>query len=183
MHLAVIVFSGVIAAINREMVLQRILQANGLKNVEQLEDNPELIISSADIIVEEIMRAKPFTGIEEALKIMVDRHYGIVISSCFVPEEAIKAWLRKYDLNKYVYLVYGLNDGTRNEHLESLARIEEPYDWLFIGNEPDDFVHIHEWGIRKVAVNATSNIYPKRIKVFYEPLSGELAEKITIGGG
>ena len=46
MHLAVIVFSGVIAAINRERVLQRILQANGLKNVEQLEDNPELIISS-----------------------------------------------------------------------------------------------------------------------------------------
>jgi len=175
MHLAVLAFSGVIAAINEKRILQKILQTNGLKNIEG--------ISFFDVFTEEILKAKPIAGIEKALELMVDRYYGNVISSCFVQEETINAWLRKNDLDKYIYLVYGVNNGSRFEHFENLARIEEGYDWLFVGNEPDDFVQIYEWGIRKVAVNVTnSSIYPKRISVFYEPLSADLAKEITIGG-
>jgi phosphoglycolate phosphatase-like HAD superfamily hydrolase len=188
---AILDFSKTIAAVDERSVFERIYQTTGLGiellkemlvNPALMKENQEHLDACKSIIADEIERAEPIPGVKEAMEAMILRGYSIVISSNGL-QEAIKKWLEKNDLDKYVYLVYGLEDGNKNRHLESLVRIEEPYDWLFIGNSPKDFLQIAGWCFRKVAVNANpEESYPKDVRVFYEPLSAKLVERIAIGG-
>ncbi len=185
-------FSGIIANVNEKRTLERISQATGLGmgllkeillNPALMKENRKHLAVCMSIIAEEIQLAEPISGIKEAMEVMMRRNYSIVISSNG-PWKAVKKWLEKNGLDKHVYLVYGLEDGSKDKHLEGLARIEEVYDWLFIGDSLKDFIQVKDWtGIRKVAVNANpEETYPKGVRVFCEPLSAQIAERITIGG-
>ncbi|MDD5696910.1 MAG: hypothetical protein PHO90_02985 [Candidatus Pacebacteria bacterium] len=189
---AVIDFSGTLAVVDEKRTFQRCAQATGLGAEALMEltirpdptkfDQATMAVCES-IIADEIRQAVPIDGIEKAIVALKQRHYTVVISSNGLGW-AIKQWLRDNRLNRYVSLVYGREDGSKDKHFEYLAKIEDIDDWLYIADSPKDFSPLVQWtSVKKVAVNAREGeTYPKDVRVFYEPLSAELVERIAIGG-
>jgi phosphoglycolate phosphatase-like HAD superfamily hydrolase len=190
---AILDFSGTLAVVDEKRTLQRCAQATGLGAEALMElmvrpdptkfDQATMAICES-IIADEIRQAVPIAGIEKAIVALKQRDYTVFISSNGLGW-AIKQWLRDNNkLNRYVCLVYGREDGSKDKHFEYMARIDDVDEWLYIADSPKDFSPLVQWtGVKKVAVNARKGeAYPKNVRVFYEPLSAELVERITIGG-
>jgi len=189
---AVIDFSGTLAVVDEKRTFQRCAQATGLgaEALMELTVRPDpkkfdqaTMATCESIIADEIRQAVPIAGITEAIVALKQRHYTVVISSNGLGW-AIKQWLRDNKLNRYVSLVYGREDGSKDKHFEHLARIDDVDEWLYVADSPKDFSPLVGWTrVNKVAVNARKGeAYPRDVRVFYEPLSAEIVERIAIGG-
>lgn len=189
---AVIDFSGTLAVVDEKRTFQRCAQATGLgaEALMELTIRPDptkfdqaTMAACDSIIADEIRQAVPIAGIKKAIVVLKQHHYTVVISSNGLGW-AIKQWLRDNGLNRYVSLVYGREDGSKDKHFEHLARTEDVDEWLYIADSPKDFSPLVQWtGVKKVAVNVRKGeSYPKEVVLFYEPLSAEIIQSIAIGG-
>jgi len=121
---------------------------------------------------------RAFPGTKEVLEELKSRKISVYISSQTKLKD-MERWLKENNLSEYVFLLYGKEDGNREEHIQKIFRIEDCDKAIFFGSIVDDFSFFEgEEEITMVALNADfKKVYPPEVNVFYEPLSIEVINK------
>ena len=124
-----------------------------------------------NIFNEEIIKAKPIPETIEALESLPSK-VQIIISS-YAPEEAIKRWLEKNNLE--AYLCFGHGDGKKTIHIKKALRTNGYSRAIFIANDPADFNIdgvMAGLKVKKIAVNVNPfHQFPKGTCVYEGPLT------------
>lgn len=125
--------------------------------------------------------AQAIPGSIEAIKGLSD-YFDVFISSKS-SEAYITSWLKKNNLENFVYIVYGFEDGTKNNHIEKILRIDDYEKIIYIADMPEDFIFKVEIPVIKIAVNVylSSDLFPKDVCIFKKPLSFDLIKQFIEG--
>lgn len=126
-------------------------------------------------------RDQAIPGAIETIK-NLSNNFDVFISSKS-SEAYIRSWLKKNNLEDFVYIVYGFEDGTKSDHVEKILRIDDYDGIIYIADMPEDFIFKANVPAIKIAVNAflSSDLFPKDVHVFKIPLSMDLIKQFVEG--
>lgn len=124
-----------------------------------------------NIFNEEIVKAKPIPETLEALESLPSK-VKVVISS-YAPEETVKSWLEKNNIE--AHLCFGHGDGRKTIHIKKALMKNGYRRAIFIANDPADFNIdgvMSGLTVKKIAVNVNPlHQFPKGTCVHAGPLT------------
>jgi len=90
----------------------------------------------------------------------------------------INEFLEENNLDLFPSLIYGIEDGPIEEHLDRIYNYGEYDKIIYISNMPENFDFTRRENVIRIAVNAPhdSDIFPDDVSVFREPLAMEFLE-------
>jgi hypothetical protein len=117
-----------------------------------LEDylSPEMVADCHQIFREEIENAKPNSSVLELMGYCQNKNYEIFVSSKGFADSIERALKKPEFSSLNVVLVFGREDGNKQEHLEKIRRIYDPDEIIVFGDDPSDFENNAEF---KIALN------------------------------
>jgi hypothetical protein len=133
----------------------------------------------ADHPVNPLLKINPVPEAVAAIK-RLSEEFDIFITSKH-HDALIKSWLKENNLEKIVFIFYGHNDGSIEDHFKNILTMDDYELILHISDMPTDFV-INCKNMIKIAVNANrKDVYPNDVYVYKVPLSIDLIEQFMEG--
>jgi FMN phosphatase YigB (HAD superfamily) len=115
----------------------------------------------------------------EALK-ELKKSFDMFISSR-LGNAFIESHLERQNLKDIFYLIYGREDGKKQDHLDKILRLGDYEKVLYITNSLEELT-IKDHRLIKVVVNVHKHeLFPEDVMVFKEPLSVKIVEQIIEG--
>ena len=120
----------------------------------------------------------PIPGAIGAIR-RLSQEFDVYISSK-TPTNSLELWFKKHDIFDNVFLFYGGDDGTKEEHLEKIMNIEEYDIILYIADRPEDF-NVNCDNLIKIAVNICLDDNFENVRAYRESLTVDLIEEYMEG--
>ncbi|MDD3292583.1 MAG: hypothetical protein PHT67_00605 [Candidatus Pacebacteria bacterium] len=112
----------------------------------------------------------------EELKKSFDIFISSRLSSAFIENH-----LERQNLKDIFFLVYGREDGDKNDHIDKILRLGDYEKILYITNALEEFT-IKDHRLIKVVVNIHKHeLFPEGVMVFKDPLSVKIVKQIIEG--